>query len=190
MGRQPRLRDGAGVEQEELGLIVVRPKLRVQERCEPLERGRRAADITGTGRQPGGGQQLDRLAGELLDDLTLPLVIYQYLSLTLVRGAGARRQRWRSLSGTGGPRRWLYCLIWRPARVARADGRCRSVDLTAAVRCSGAPLLLVDSEATILMASAEANELLGSPLEGRALTEWVEMDVRSSLLDALRTGAG
>jgi diguanylate cyclase (GGDEF)-like protein/PAS domain S-box-containing protein len=40
------------------------------------------------------------------------------------------------------------------------------------------------------MASAEANELLGPRLEGRALTEWVETDGRSSVLEALRTGAG
>ncbi len=62
------------------------------------------------------------------------------------------------------------------------------MELSAAVRVSGAPLVLVAPDSTIVSASAGATALFGAGLIGTALSGWADPADRPGLLDALREG--
>ncbi len=64
------------------------------------------------------------------------------------------------------------------------------MDFTAAIRSSGAAVLLVAEDTTILGASAGAHTLLGPRLEGRPLAQWAPVAERTAFLDAVRAGDG
>jgi len=62
------------------------------------------------------------------------------------------------------------------------------VDLSAAIRHSGASLVFLAQDSTIVSASVGATALLGPALEGRVLSSWVGPAERVRLLDALANG--